>query len=204
MSESRAGRIAVVLGAPRVLARDRQDTRRERHDVYLSGRTQDSANAAVEEIGQGTIGLAVDLAMPRPLRRSFERAVGRRSDHRGYRARRQHLGELRHRGAVRLVTLKLVGYTEAVHALRGRLTPQASIVLFGAWQHFAPTRSTTVSTVNGGIVGIVNSLATELAPIRVNAIHPASSVIAPSGRARTTVRDQSHTAGSIGDDGRDR
>jgi len=35
--------------------------------VYLSGRTQDSANAAVEEIGQGTIGLAVDLAMPETI-----------------------------------------------------------------------------------------------------------------------------------------
>ena len=32
--------------------------------------------------------------------------------------------------------------------------------------------STTVSTVNGGVVGIVHSLATELAPVRVNAIHP--------------------------------
>jgi NAD(P)-dependent dehydrogenase (short-subunit alcohol dehydrogenase family) len=32
--------------------------------------------------------------------------------------------------------------------------------------------STTVSTVNGGVVGIVNSLTTELAPVRVNAIHP--------------------------------
>jgi len=75
--------------------------------------------------------------------------------------------------AVRLVTLKLVGYTEAVHALRGRLTPQASIVLFGGLATLRPyPGSTTVSTVNGGIVGIVNSLATELAPIRVNAIHP--------------------------------
>lgn len=29
-----------------------------------------------------------------------------------------------------------------------------------------------MSTVNGGVVGIVNSLTTELAPVRVNAIHP--------------------------------
>jgi NAD(P)-dependent dehydrogenase (short-subunit alcohol dehydrogenase family) len=32
--------------------------------------------------------------------------------------------------------------------------------------------STTVSTVNGGVVGLVHTLATELAPIRVNGIHP--------------------------------
>jgi NAD(P)-dependent dehydrogenase (short-subunit alcohol dehydrogenase family) len=29
-----------------------------------------------------------------------------------------------------------------------------------------------VSTINGGIIGMVNTLAIELAPIRVNAIHP--------------------------------
>lgn len=32
--------------------------------------------------------------------------------------------------------------------------------------------STTVTTVNGGIEAMVRSLAVELAPIRVNAIHP--------------------------------
>ena len=33
--------------------------------------------------------------------------------------------------AIRLVTLKLVGYTEVVHTLLGRLTPDASILLYG-------------------------------------------------------------------------
>ena len=32
--------------------------------------------------------------------------------------------------------------------------------------------STTVSTINGGVVGLVNTLATELPPIRINAVHP--------------------------------
>ena len=32
--------------------------------------------------------------------------------------------------------------------------------------------STTVSTVNGGVVGMVHTLAFEIAPVRVNAIHP--------------------------------
>jgi NAD(P)-dependent dehydrogenase (short-subunit alcohol dehydrogenase family) len=32
--------------------------------------------------------------------------------------------------------------------------------------------SLTVSTVNGAVTGMVNALALELAPIRVNAIHP--------------------------------
>lgn len=75
--------------------------------------------------------------------------------------------------AVRLVTLKLVGYTETIHALLPRLAPDASILLFGglAWRRPYPG-STTVTTVNGGVSGLVRTLALELAPVRVNAIHP--------------------------------
>jgi NAD(P)-dependent dehydrogenase (short-subunit alcohol dehydrogenase family) len=77
--------------------------------------------------------------------------------------------------AVRLVTLKLVGYTEVVHTLLDRLEPSvvSGIVLFGGRAKDAPyPGSTTVSTINGGVAGLVNTLALELAPIRVNAIHP--------------------------------
>jgi NAD(P)-dependent dehydrogenase (short-subunit alcohol dehydrogenase family) len=175
MSESRAGRIAVVLGGTQGIGKEIVKTLAANGTtVYLSGRTQDSANAAVEEIGQGTIGLAVDLAMPETIADALSSvpsvddliivAIERDAN---------TLANYDIAAAVRLVTLKLVGYTEAVHALRGRLTPQASIVLFGGLATLRPyPGSTTVSTVNGGIVGIVNSLATELAPIRVNAIHP--------------------------------
>jgi len=75
--------------------------------------------------------------------------------------------------AVYLSTLKLVGYIEAVHALLPRLTGTASIVLFGGLAKDRPyPGSTTVSTINGGITGMVRTLAVELAPVRVNAIHP--------------------------------
>jgi NAD(P)-dependent dehydrogenase (short-subunit alcohol dehydrogenase family) len=75
--------------------------------------------------------------------------------------------------AMRLVTLKLVGYTETVHTLRSRLEPNASILLFGGLALRRPyPGSTTVTTVNGGVTGLVHTLAVELAPIRVNAIHP--------------------------------
>ena len=75
--------------------------------------------------------------------------------------------------AIRLVTLKLVGYTEVVHTLLPRLTADASILLFGGLAMQRPyPGSTTVSTVNGGVSGLVRTLAVELAPIRVNAIHP--------------------------------
>jgi NAD(P)-dependent dehydrogenase (short-subunit alcohol dehydrogenase family) len=75
--------------------------------------------------------------------------------------------------ATRLVTMKLVGYAEVVHTLMNRLTPAASILFFGGLALKRPyPGSTTITTVNGGVTGLVHTLAVELAPIRVNAIHP--------------------------------
>jgi len=174
MSESRA-RTAVVLGGTQGLGREIvKSLAAKGTTVYLSGRTQESANAAAEGIGLGTVGLGVDLSMPETIAGALASVPS--VDDLVIAAIERDANTLANydvAAAIRLVTLKLVGYTEAVHALRDRLTPRASIVLFGGLALLRPyPGSTTVSTVNGGIVGIVHSLATELAPIRVNAIHP--------------------------------
>jgi NAD(P)-dependent dehydrogenase (short-subunit alcohol dehydrogenase family) len=53
------------------------------------------------------------------------------------------------------------------------MSADASVVIFGGQAKERPyPGSTTVSTVNGGVTGLVHTLACELAPIRVNAIHP--------------------------------
>ena len=75
--------------------------------------------------------------------------------------------------AIRLVTLKLVGYTTVVSTLRERLSDTSSIVLFGGMAKERPyPGSTTVTTVNGGVVGLTRTLVEELRPVRVNSIHP--------------------------------
>jgi len=54
-----------------------------------------------------------------------------------------------------------------------RFTPNASVVLFGGQAKAGPyPGSTMVSTFNAGLSGLVRSLALELAPLRVNAVHP--------------------------------
>jgi NAD(P)-dependent dehydrogenase (short-subunit alcohol dehydrogenase family) len=54
-----------------------------------------------------------------------------------------------------------------------QMSDDSSIVLFGGLAKDRPyPGSTTVSTVNGGVTGMVHTLAVELAPIRVNAVHP--------------------------------
>jgi len=74
--------------------------------------------------------------------------------------------------ALRLVTMKLVGYTEVIHVLRPRLSDDSSILIYGGLARDRPyPGSTTVTTVNGGVTGLVRTLVVELAPIRVNAIH---------------------------------
>src|ERR671925_645652 len=75
--------------------------------------------------------------------------------------------------ALKLVTLKLVGYTECVHVLASKMREDASILIFGGLAAQQPyPGSTTITTVNGGVSTLINSLALELSPIRVNAIHP--------------------------------
>jgi NAD(P)-dependent dehydrogenase (short-subunit alcohol dehydrogenase family) len=72
-----------------------------------------------------------------------------------------------------LITLKLMGYTEVVHQLRDRLTGDGSILLFGGMARLRPyPGSMTVATVNAAVVGMVRALSVELAPVRVNSIHP--------------------------------
>jgi NAD(P)-dependent dehydrogenase (short-subunit alcohol dehydrogenase family) len=142
--------------------------------TILTGRDRGRAEEVAREIGGHTRGLALDLAKPHSIRDALS-TVGpvrhlaivaiQRDDN--------SIREFDIDRALELVTLKLVGFAEVVHVLLDRLSPDSSIVLFGGQAKDRPyPGSTTVSTVNGGITGLARTLAWELAPIRVNAIHP--------------------------------
>ena len=97
-----------------------------------------------------------------------------------------------------LVTLKLVGFAEVVHALLDRLSPDSSIVLFGGQAKDRPyPGSTTVSTVNGGVSGLARSLAWELAPIRVNVIHPGITGDSPYWEGKPPAILEGHRSKTI-------
>jgi NAD(P)-dependent dehydrogenase (short-subunit alcohol dehydrogenase family) len=143
-------------------------------EVVISGRDLGRATEAAGEIGGKTRAIALDLARPEEISAAL--------------ADIEHVDQLviaaidRDQNTIasfdvvtanRLVTLKLVGYAEVVHALLARMAGDASIVMFGGRAKDRPyPGSITVSTVNGGISGLVRALAVEIAPIRVNAIHP--------------------------------
>jgi NAD(P)-dependent dehydrogenase (short-subunit alcohol dehydrogenase family) len=143
-------------------------------DVVITGRDGDRCGSVAAEIGAQCRGLAVELSDPAAIAAALD-GVGT-VDHLVVAAidRDQNTAADYDVGrAVRLVTLKLVGYTEVVHALLPRMAPDGAVVLFGGLAKDRPyPGSTTVSTINGGVMGLVHTLAVELAPLRVNAVHP--------------------------------
>jgi NAD(P)-dependent dehydrogenase (short-subunit alcohol dehydrogenase family) len=143
-------------------------------EVVVTGLDGDAAAASAAEIGGRTRGFGLDLAKPHEIAASLadvgpvKYLVISAIDRDQNTVREYDIDR-----AVRLATIKLVGYTEVVHALLDRISDDSAIVLYGGLAKERPyPGSTTVTTVNGGVVGLVVTLATELAPIRVNALHP--------------------------------
>ena len=165
----------VVIGGNRGIGREIAQHYADAGDeVVISCTDTERAAAAAAEIGGRTTGIALDLAQPEEIRGALS-AVGPvkylvvvaidRDDNR--------VSDYSIERAIRLVTLKLVGYAEVIHVLLDRLSPDSAIVLFGGLAKDRPyPGSTTVSTVNGGVVGMVRTLTSEIAPIRINALHP--------------------------------
>jgi NAD(P)-dependent dehydrogenase (short-subunit alcohol dehydrogenase family) len=165
----------VVVGGTRGIGRELARTYADRgREVVLTGRDQAFAQQVAGEIGGNARGLGLDLEQPREI-------AGRLAevgpvDHLALVAIDRDANTAREydlERAIALVTLKLVGYTETIHALLPRMSENASILLFGGLAKDRPyPGSTTVSSINGGVTGMVHTLAVELGPIRVNAIHP--------------------------------
>ena len=171
-----AGRGAVVVvGGTRAIGLELVKHYAARGDeVILTGRDQANLDAAVAAV-PGARAIRFDLSEPHtiadalrdvgPVRRLALVAIDRDTNTiRDYDIAR----------ALHLVTLKLVGFTTVVHALLDRLDPAtSSILLFGGMAKERPyPGSTTVTTVNSGVVGITRTLVKELAPMRVNSLHP--------------------------------
>jgi NAD(P)-dependent dehydrogenase (short-subunit alcohol dehydrogenase family) len=187
------GGSVVIVGGTKGLGRElAQSYADERRDVVVTGRDQSRADAAANDIGGGTRGIGLDLAEPHTIAdrladvgdvhhlvlAAIERDVNK-------------VDEYDIDAAVRLVTLKLVGYTEVIHRLLPRLGDDSSILIFGGLARDRPyPGSTTVTTVNGGVTSLVRTLVIELAPRRVNALHPAIVGDSPQWRDMPPERRQ--------------
>ena len=131
-----------TAGIGQALARHYAGTGRE---TVLTGRGLHRAQEVAAKIGGSARGIALDLAEPKTIRDSLS-SVGpvrylaivaiERDDN--------TIREFDIDRALRLVTLKLVGFAEVVHVLLDRLAPDSSIVLFGPVSR-ATARSGTAS-----------------------------------------------------------
>lgn len=167
------GEVVIVGGTQglgRELAKSYAD---EGRDVVVTGRDRSRAETAANEIGGSTRGIGFDLAEPHTIADALL-GVGE-VDHLVLAAIERDVNKVREYeidAAVRLVTMKLVGYTEVIHVLVPRMRDDSSILVYGGLARDRPyPGSTTVTTVNGGVTALVRTLVIELAPIRVNAIH---------------------------------
>jgi NAD(P)-dependent dehydrogenase (short-subunit alcohol dehydrogenase family) len=158
-------------GIGRELARHYLDQGQE---VVLTGSDQERSAGVAAELGEGATGLGFDLGQPEtisdalaevgPVSRLVLAAISRDNN---------PVRDYTIAGAIKLTTMKLVGYTETIHTLIDRFSDDTSVVLFGGRAKDRPyPGSTTVTTVNGGVSSLIRTLAIELAPVRFNAIHP--------------------------------
>jgi NAD(P)-dependent dehydrogenase (short-subunit alcohol dehydrogenase family) len=168
------GSILIVggtAGLGREIARHYQG---EGNQVIITGRDQERSDKVAAELGDGVRGIGVDLAEPETIEEAFS-DVGSISRLVISAVLRDHnpIREYNISTANELITMKMIGYSETVHALIPRFTDDAAVVMFGGLAKERPyPGAITIATVNGGISTMINDLVVELAPIRFNAIHP--------------------------------
>jgi NAD(P)-dependent dehydrogenase (short-subunit alcohol dehydrogenase family) len=183
-------RTIAVIGGSRGLGRHiAEHFARQDYEVLVTSRDAETAEKTAAEIGGRTTGLAVDLCVPGSVARAFARAPS--VDHLVITAIEQvpnTVESFDFANAVRATTAKVVGYTEAVHALKSCFAPGGSVVLFGGLAKDRPyPGSTIVTATNGAVSALVRTLAVELAPIRFNALHP--GVVGDSPQWRDKPKD---------------
>jgi len=147
---------------------------KEGWSVVLTGRDESHAKSVAAEVGGDTRGIALDLSKPELVADALADLVV--VDHIVLAAIARDtntLDEYNIDSARYLVTMKLLGYTAVVSAMRDRLAEDGSIVMFGGRAKDRPyPGGMTVGTVNAGLSGLMHALVVQLAPRRVNAIHP--------------------------------
>jgi NAD(P)-dependent dehydrogenase (short-subunit alcohol dehydrogenase family) len=169
-----AGTVVIVGGTQGLGRRLAERFAEDGHPVVISGRDATRASAVAAEIGDSARGVAIDLAEPAGIAAAL--AGIENVDHAVLAAIERDSNTLMDYDlvkAIRLVTLKLVGYTEVLHALHPALHDTSSVLLYGGLAKERPyPGSTTVTSVNGAVETMVRTFALELAPVRVNALHP--------------------------------
>jgi NAD(P)-dependent dehydrogenase (short-subunit alcohol dehydrogenase family) len=144
-------------------------------EVMIAGRSQDKLDAAVATIAGRAAGYVADFTDPASLAALFQR-IGR-IDHLVLAASSNaawgpfaSIGVDALRGAFEG---KLLGYWQSLQAALPHLRRDGSVVMLsGAASRTAMPGTAGLAAVNGGITQMAQTLAKELAPLRVNVVSP--------------------------------
>lgn len=171
----RKGSHVVIIGGTKGLGRDIAaacvglDAR-----VTITGRDATHAKETATKLGPGVDGLACDLTDFESIAALFEKIDV--VDHLVLTALDRDFNEIanfRPEDSARTALMKNVGYATAVHHSLPKFSADSSVVMFSGLSMWRPAPgSTTISMANAGVIGLVNSLATQIAPTRINAITP--------------------------------
>jgi NAD(P)-dependent dehydrogenase (short-subunit alcohol dehydrogenase family) len=142
--------------------------------VTITGRNLGAAEAAAKTMGAQAAGRACDLNDWSSIRELYvglpkiDHLILAALDRDG-----NKIADFRPDDSARTSLMKNVGYATAVHYALPSFTPTASVVLFSGMSMWRPVPgSTTISMANAGVLGLMRSLAVEIAPVRANAITP--------------------------------
>lgn len=169
----------VLIGATQGTGRElAKHYARQGDRVVISGRDSDrSAEVAAElskDVPGSVTGVALDLTRPAGVADALAHLdrVDRLAVIGVPRARPAPTG-FDVAAGTDLAISKLVGYAAVVGTLHPRMTPDASILLFGGVARTHPyPGSTIITAANAAVSGLVRTMSVGLAPVRVNAIHP--------------------------------
>ncbi|WP_374404232.1 SDR family oxidoreductase [Niveibacterium sp.] len=168
-------RILIIGGSNGMGLAAAQRLARKGAEVFIAGRSQAKLDAALGQIEGRATGVVADFTDAASLAAAAER-IGR-LDHLVLAASSNAAwGPFVHTSADALrqaMEGKLIGYWQSLQAMLPILRRDGSVVMLsGAASRTAMAGTAGLAAVNGGITQMAQTLAKELAPLRVNVVSP--------------------------------
>jgi NAD(P)-dependent dehydrogenase (short-subunit alcohol dehydrogenase family) len=168
-------RILIIGGSSGMGLASAQQLIRAGAEVFIAGRDAARLQAAVQSLDGKAVGIAADSTDPKSLAALMVR-VGR-LDHlvlaAGGTAAWGPFAHTTPEALRRAFDTKLLGYWQSLQAALPILRKDGSVVMLtGAASRVAMNGTAGLAAINGGITQMAQTLARELAPLRVNVISP--------------------------------